>query len=175
MRRRRRPEVLRRKGDGYVLDLPDDTREVLRTLGRQIDPLLDDPSAEPNLRRLFPPAHTDDVLAEAAWQIEQGARLRDSRRSALAALDLPTGVVLTEDEVVAWLQGVNSLRLVLSARLDVTADEDAEVAAIEHAAALAASADEATAAAGQVVLATWAVYQELGWLVDTAAHALSGD
>ncbi|HYI61987.1 MAG TPA: DUF2017 family protein [Acidimicrobiales bacterium] len=172
MRLRRRRLVERKRKGRFVLNLDDDAVDLIADLAGQLDPLLDDPSADPGLRRLFPPAHTEDVLAEAAWQIEQGGRLRDARRVALAALDQPPGTVLNEDELVAWMQGVNALRLVLAERLQVTSDPEQEQAELEAALAAAESDDDAVAEAGRRALQAWAVYQHLGLMVSDAVDAL---
>ncbi|CAN5597014.1 hypothetical protein BH24ACT4_BH24ACT4_26290 [soil metagenome] len=55
--------VCRRRDGSFVLRLPEETIELLAALGAQLDPLLDDQSADAGLRRLFPPSHEDDVLA----------------------------------------------------------------------------------------------------------------
>lgn len=172
MRLRRRRLIQRNRDGTFVLAFDDDVAEILADLGRQLDPLLEDPSADQGLRRLFPPAHPEDVLAEAAWEIEQGARLRDARREALAALDRPAGSTLSEDELVTWMQGVNALRLVLAERLGVGDDPDHEEQAIEAAVLAAESADPAEAAAGQDLLQAWTVYQHLGLVIADAVDAL---
>lgn len=165
--------VVRRRRDGsYVLRLDDETIDLLATLAAQLDPLLDDQSADPGLRRLFPPAHTDDVLAEAAWQIEQGEALRDSRRNALAALDQPADEPMDEARLVDWMQGVNALRLVLAERLGMEdpADEEDQVEAAV--AELARTDDPAEREAIQQRLAAWQLFDLLGALVAHAVRAL---
>lgn len=165
--------VVRRRRDGsYVLRLDEATVDLLGSLAAQLDPLLDDQSADVGLRRLFPPAHTEDVLAEAAWQIEQGEALRDSRRDALAALRHPADEPMDEEHLVAWMQGVNALRLVLAERLGMESpdDEDDEVeAALGD---LAATDDPAEREALQQRLAAWQLFDLLGALVAHAVHAL---
>lgn len=172
MRFRRRRLVERGRRGTYVLRLDEEAVDLLSGLAGQLDPLLEDPSADQGLRRLFPPAHPDDVLAEAAWQIEQGGRLRDARRAALAVLDRPAGEALSEDELVMWVQGVNALRLVLAERLQVTSDPDQEQAELEAALAAAESEDDTLAEAGRRALQAWAVYQHLGLMVSDAVDAL---
>lgn len=164
-----------RRSDGtFRLDLDERERAVLADLAEQIDPLLDDPSADPGLRRLFPPARTDDLLAEAQWEIQQGARLRDARRAALELVRTSGDEPLTEDQVIGWLQGINALRLVLAERLGVDGDERTEEAAVEHAFALAEDPDldpdERDRAI--VVVYLWQVYDMLGILVGHAVRAL---
>lgn len=167
-----RRAVARRRDGSFVLRLADDEVELLTSLADQLDPMLEDPSADTALRRLFPPAHTEDVLAEAAWQIEQGSSLRDSRRAALAALRHPAGEPMTEDALVTWMQGVNSLRLVLAERLGVSADPSQEQDLVTALRDLAASDEAAEADRARQLLGAWQVYGLLGWMVDGAVSAL---
>jgi hypothetical protein len=165
-----------RKRDGtFVLNLDDDERALLAALADQLDPLLDDPSADPGLRRLFPPARTDDLLAEAQWEIEQGTNLRDARRATLGVVRAPGSRPLSEDQVVSWVQGINALRLVLAERLGVEGDQRAEEEAFYRALALvddpATDPDERERARRAVGL--WQVYELLGVMVAHAVRALS--
>lgn len=172
MRLRRRRLVERGRKGTFVLAIDEDTAELLVDLAEQLDEQLDDPSADPGLWRLFPPAHPEDLLAEAAWQIEQGDNLRDVRRKALAALEHPAGSNLTEDELITWMHGVNSLRLVLAERLRVGGDPHEEEAALEAALAAAESDDEILAKAGLNAIRAWTIYQNLGLMVSDAIDAL---
>ena len=167
-----RGAVARKRDGTFVLRLDADEVELLASLAAQLDPLLDDSAANPVLRRLFPPAHTEDVLAEAAWQIEQGSSLRDSRRAALDTLRHPPGQPMSEDQLVAWMQGVNSLRLVLAERLGVGDDSDQERDLVTALSGLAAGDDEEAADQARQLLGAWQVYGLLGWMVDGAVTAL---
>ncbi len=167
--------LVSRKRDGtFTLNLDDDEQALLTALADQLDPLLDDPSADPGLRRLFPPARTDDLLAEAQWEIEQGANLRDARRAALEVVRSPEPGPLTEDAVIAWVQGINALRLVLAERLEVGGDQSAEDAAIGQAFAIAddpdIDPDERDRA--RRIVHMWQVYELLGVMVAHAVRAL---
>lgn len=167
--------MVSRKRDGtYRLELGEEEQALLAALADQLDPLLDDPSADPGLRRLFPPAHTEDVLAEAQWEIEQGAQLRDARRAALEVVRAPAAGRLSEDELIAWVQGVNSLRLVLAERLDIDGDERAEEAAIERAITLMGDPDAPASErdAARRLINMWQVYELLGAMVAHAVRAL---
>lgn len=166
-----RRAVARKRNGTFVLRLDDDEVELLTSLAGQLDPLLDDPSADPALRRLFPPAHPEDLLAEAEWQIEQGGPLRDSRRAALAALSRPAGEPMAEDELVVWMNGVNSLRLVLAERLGVAGD-GSEDDALTNALAAAGGEGDADAEVARRFLGAWRLYELLGWMVDGAIRAL---
>lgn len=167
--------LVSRKRDGtYTLNLGEDEQALLTALADQLDPLLEDPSADPGLRRLFPPARTDDLLAEAQWQIEQGGPLRDARRAALAVVRAPEPRPLSEDEVIAWVQGINALRLVLAERLEVGDDDAAEEDAIHRAIAIAEDPDRDPAErdGARRIVHMWQVYELLGVMVAHAVRAL---
>lgn len=171
--RRRRP-IARDRDGTYRIELNDEVLDLLADLAGQLDPLLDDPSADPGLRRLFPPAHPEDLVAEAAWQIERGDDLRDSRRRALDVVRTARGGHLSEGELVAWMQGVNGLRLVLAERLGVDGDDNDDEQRIDRLLAVIdddAEYDEVRDAA-RAQLATWQVYELLGSLVAHAVRAL---
>lgn len=170
----RRRFVTRKRDGSYRLNLDDEVVEVLGLLADQLDPALDDPSADPGLRRLFPPAHPDDLIAEAAWEIQQGDALRDARRAALARLRENGDRPLDEEQVIGWMQGVNALRLVLAERLDVEQDPAAEEAAIRHAQAVVEdeNARPEDRDAAYRLLGQWQVYELLGALVHDAVEAL---
>jgi hypothetical protein len=168
-------KLVSRKRDGtFWLHLDEDEQALLAALADQLDPLLDDPSADPGLRRLFPPARTDDLLAEAQWEIEQGGNLRDARRAALEVVRAPAAGPLTEDDVIAWVQGVNALRLVLAERLEIDGDETAEEAAFSRAVAMLddpdVPGDERDRA--RRLIGMWQVYELLGVMVAHAVRAL---
>jgi hypothetical protein len=167
--------VSRNRDGSYSLRLDEDLAGLLAALSDQLDPLLDDPSADTGLRRLFPPAHPDDLIAEAEWQIVQGGPLRDSRRGALDALrSVAPDARLDEDELITWLQGLNALRLVLAERLEVADDphqEEAAVRAAERVLDDPSASDEAMAEARRR-LATWQVYDLLATLISHAVTAL---
>lgn len=173
----RRRFVTRRRDGSYRLNLDAEVVEVLGLLADQLDPALEDPSADPGLRRLFPPAHPDDLIAEAAWEIQRGDALRDARRAALARLRDSSDGPLDEEQVIGWMQGINALRLVLAERLDVEQDPVLEEAAIRR--AQAAIEDEHASPqdrdAAYRLLGQWQVYELLGALVHDAVAALDRD
>jgi hypothetical protein len=111
-----------RNRDGtYKLRLRAEERDLLRTLPAQLLGLFG--SGDPSLRRLFPPAYTDDVEREAEYQRFMADDLEARHRSTLETLantaDNPT---LTVDELNDWAGALNDLRLVLGTRIDVQED-----------------------------------------------------
>lgn len=143
-----------RRGE-FELRLPPEEREMLRSLSGQLLGLLGAGSDEPDLRRLFPPAHARDREAEAEYRDLIGSELLESHQEALrvmaATLDQAR---LDEEQMTAWLTGLNELRLVLGTRLDVTEDQTPLERADPSAPAMA-------------------LYGYLTWLQQQAVEALS--
>ncbi len=126
---RRRRAVIVRRGDGtFAVRLSDDERALLAGLVDQLDELVDAGPDDPLAKRLFPVAYPDDAAREAEYRLLAGEELRASRRSALEVMRSTTqATVLTEEQVSAWLQSINALRLVLGTRLDVQEDDDGTI------------------------------------------------
>ena len=68
------------------MELPDDVRDLLASLARQLAELIDDPEAadEPGLERLFPPASIDDPMEALGFEQLMGDALRAGKREAAA-------------------------------------------------------------------------------------------
>ena len=111
-----------RKGQ-YQLRLPDEERDLLRSLPGQLRALLSQDLNDPSLRRLFPPAYLGEAEREAEYRRLMGDDLLDSRRTALDVMEATIDAdVLDEEQITGWLTALNELRLVLGTRLDVTED-----------------------------------------------------
>jgi hypothetical protein len=97
----------------------------LRALLTDDDP---DPEAAPLLLRLFPVAYTDDDEREAEYQRLMREELVASKLASLTIVDdaLAGSGRVSEPELVAFMQSVNSIRLVLGVMLDVTDDPDSD-------------------------------------------------
>jgi hypothetical protein len=124
----------RREGDGYAVDLGDGTRRLLVELCRQSRLLLEheDPSSDPALDRLFPPAYPDDPLADLEFETTLGDAPKRARLAAIETVERTAHADhLTEDELLAWIAVVNDLRLILGTRLEVTEDPDDEGPALD--------------------------------------------
>ena len=111
-----------RSRDGtYKLHLGAQERELLRTLPGQLLELFG--TNDPSLRRLFPPAYTDDPEREAEYQRFMADDLEARHRAALETLaDTADNPKLSEEELTAWMAALNELRLVLGTRIDVQED-----------------------------------------------------
>ncbi len=120
--------VKRARGGGYTLKLPEDERQLLRSLPDQLRQLIVEGN-DPALERLFPPAYTDEPALEEEYQHYMRDDLREGHLGALAVMQetidtLQPGEAakLDEDQLSAWMKALNELRLVLGTRLEVTED-----------------------------------------------------
>lgn len=116
-------------GGGVRLDLPDELRELIASLGRQLDELLRDPDAadDPGLARLFPPAAIDDPLQTLGFEQLMGQAVRDGKLESAAILQATAERrQLSVDEAHAWMRGLNDIRLLIGTRLQITEDGDVD-------------------------------------------------
>ena len=129
---------MRAKGDGFVIDIGADEAALVRRLVAELRALLTDPDPDPRsdaqvlLARLFPVAYPDDDELEAEYQ----RLMRDELvQSKLGSFDIVDDVLdehrernttIDEGGMIAFMQSVNSLRLVLGTMLDVTDDPDVD-------------------------------------------------
>ncbi len=146
---------IRRRADGlFHVRLPSEEREVLAALPGQLRDALDE--GEPSLYRLFPPAHQDDPEANAEYAELVGQGLVEGKLRALAELERTAHAeTLSEEDLAAWLGGLESLRLVLGTQLDVTEETYA-------------SFDPADPDAPRIALYHW-----LSWLQEEVVQAMS--
>jgi Domain of unknown function (DUF2017) len=151
------PAIERTRSGEYRLRLNDAERALLRMLHAELRSLLEDP-ADPDLQRLFPPAH-DDAERESEYRGLVGDQLVDGRTRALQIVDRALdGGKLTAEEADAWLRVLNDLRLILGTRLDVTEET------------MLGELDPNDPNAQQ-----YAVYAYLSWLQEQLVAALSAD
>ena len=123
------PRAVSRSGSGYVLHLSRDERTVVVRLLGELRQMLQAPTTPDALARLFPVVHPDEPAREAEYQRLMRDELVTSR---LAGIDTVTAVLerpgrkvqLDGDELLAFVQAVNSIRLVLGTVLDVTEDDE---------------------------------------------------
>jgi hypothetical protein len=119
-----------KEGDRFVVHLSQGARGLLVELCQRSRALLEaeDPSSDPAVARLFPPAYQDDPLRNLEFETNLGAAPRTGKLAALDTVERTArATALTEDELLAWVGVVNDLRLVLGTRIDITeeaTDED---------------------------------------------------
>ncbi|HYF46356.1 MAG TPA: DUF2017 family protein [Acidimicrobiales bacterium] len=153
--------IRRRRNGEYELHLSGEERELMKSLVPQLRELLaagagggPEQPVDESLTRLFPTVYADEDL-EAEYQRLVRDELLEKR---LAALDVVEATAdeerVTEEQLLQWMGSVNSLRLVLGTRLDVTEDMDA------------IDPDDPNA----LLLG---IYGYLGWLLEHIVEALS--
>jgi len=144
-----------RKKGGYILNLPPEERALLRSLPAQFRDVLQ--TDDPSLRRIFPPAYTDDADANDEFQRLMREELLEGKLVALAMVEETAGADhLTGEQLEGWLGALESLRLFLGTQLDVT----------EETYAMELDPDDPSAPA-------LALYSYLSWLQEQAVEALS--
>ena len=149
--------LLTRGRDGrWTLHLGADERQLLAALAGELESMIDADPDDPSLRRLHPTAYIDDEEREAGWQLLIGEELRTTRRAQLEAVrSTAERTDLDDDEVQAWMQALNALRLVLGTRLDVSEDDEGLV-----------RPDDPNAAA-------YALYEFLGYMLERTVQSLA--
>ena len=147
-----------RRGD-FEVRLSTEERDTLRTLPGELRAVVEtDPSADPALARLRPPAYPDDPLMNLEYEMGPGAGLETERLRAAATMEATIDADrLSEEELSAWMSVVNDLRLVWGTRLGVTEETT--------------QADFPTR---DPRARSFALYVYATWLVDAIVGALSG-
>lgn len=127
-----------KEGDRFAVRLSRGVRGLLVDLCQQSRALLEaeDPSSDPAVSRLFPPAYPDDPLQNLEFETNLGAAPRSGKLEALDVVERTANAsTLTEDELLAWIGVVNDLRLVLGTRIEITeeaTDEDFPANDLRH-------------------------------------------
>lgn len=121
--------AFQKEGDRFAVRLSKGVRGLLIELCQQSRGLLEseDPSSDPAVARLFPPAYEDDPLRNLEFETNLGGSPRTGKLEALDTVErTATATALTEDEMLAWVGVVNDLRLVLGTRIEITEDATEE-------------------------------------------------
>ena len=140
-------------GDVVIVELPTGEREVLSQVLSDLRDLLIG-GGDDTLRRLKPPAHPDNAEAEASYRELVDDDLLRSRLEAIETVESTlSGAELDTSGVAAWMQSLNSLRLVLGEQLTL-----AGVDLVDDAMPDTASA---------------ALYEWTGWLLEQLIAAAS--
>ncbi len=146
-----------RRGD-FELRLSPDERTILRGLPDQLRYLIEneDPTTDPAMARLYPPAYEDDPIRNLEFERMAGDDLTSQRLSSINAMEGSIDAhLLSEEQLLSWLGVLNDLRLVLGTRLEITEETTEE-----------------DFAAGDPLASTFALYGYLTWLVDAIVRAL---
>ncbi|MEQ8439109.1 MAG: DUF2017 family protein [Ilumatobacter fluminis] len=148
---------------GFEIAVDDDEAALIRRLAGELRQLLtddaDDEHARALLIRLFPTAYPDDEELEEEYQRLMREELVASKLAALDVVDralAPGADPLDDAGLLAFMQSVNSVRLILGTMLEVSDDPDAD----EVRAGLEDSPE-------------YALYSYLSWLLEHCVRALS--
>ena len=143
----------RPEGDAVVVDLPAGEQDMLSQVLSDLRDLLIK-GGDDTLRRLKPPAHPDSSEAEASYRELVDDDLLCSRLEAIELVESTVeGAKLSALGTAAWMQSLNSLRLVLGEQLALTG-----VDLVNHKMPDTASA---------------ALYEWTGWLLEQLIDAAS--
>jgi hypothetical protein len=121
---RRNPVVQRIDGQTWRLVLAEPVRASIDRLLDQLAELLEEAPDDPSLHRLHPTAYGEDPERDRAYQLLAGEELRTRRQATIAAVraTLHQPGPLHADDLWAWVQALNALRLVLGTRLGIDDD-----------------------------------------------------
>jgi hypothetical protein len=120
----RNPVVRRRRDGRFDVVLDGAQRRSIALLLGELDELIEAGPDDPGLERLRPPAYLEDADKDAEYQLLAGDELRTSRRRAIAAVVASLEAeVVTDEQLWAWVQSLNALRLVVGTRLGIDDDE----------------------------------------------------
>ena len=126
-RRRPAPRVVA-DGGGYGLRLDERERALIRQILGDMRALLMLDADDLRVRRLYPAAYADDAEKEDEYRRLTHEELRSARLANVDTVEASIDAeVLTEEQLTAWMQAINSLRLVLGTLLDIS-DDDQELA-----------------------------------------------
>jgi hypothetical protein len=121
--RLRRGQVRRVGRDRFAVQLSAQERDAVRRFTMQLRTLLtsENPASDDAVARLFPPALPDDVLGNLEYEQHHGDDLLLGKLEALDTVERTLDSdELNENELLAWLGSLNSIRLVVGTRLGVT-------------------------------------------------------
>jgi Domain of unknown function (DUF2017) len=108
----------------YVLKLDQRERQLIRELLSELRALLSLGADDPRVRRLYPAAYADDAEKENEYRLLTHEELKSGRLENIEVVEASVDAkVLSEEQVTAWMQAINSLRLVLGTILEITDDD----------------------------------------------------
>jgi hypothetical protein len=140
--------------DRFIINLGERERAVIKAVCEDLLGVLDDPAAEPLLRRVYPIAHVSDATIDASYQEMVHSDLVSSRRKALEQIVATAELKeLDSEHLESWMIGLNTVRLVLGSRLDVVEDSSPEL-----------EPDDPD-------LPAWAVYEFLGGVIESIVRS----
>lgn len=109
----------------FLLTMEPQERELIRQLLDELRELLTLSPDDPRVRRLYPSAHAEDAELENEYRSLTRDELVSGRLASIDAVEATVDAELLDlEQLTAWMQAVNALRLVLGTMLDITDDDD---------------------------------------------------
>ena len=103
-------------------------RELIRGLLDELRELLALGPDDPRVRRLYPAAYATDQELEDEYRQMTREELQSGRLTSIDAVEASVDKeLLTLEELTAWMQAVNSLRLILGTMLEINEDGEEPV------------------------------------------------
>jgi AcrR family transcriptional regulator len=122
-----KPRIVAKRGR-YLLQLPDEERELVRQLLGELRTLLANGAEDPRLRRLYPAAYANDPEQQDEYRRMTQEELESGRLAAIETVERTADASeLTPEELTSWMHAVNALRLVLGTMLDVGEEDPFDV------------------------------------------------
>ena len=119
--------IIERSDAGFEVEILSWQRQMMEGLIPQLRELLL-AGDSPAIRRLFPTAYPNDAQANADYDALVHDQLLESRLAALDTVESNLEATqLSEPELYQWMQAINSIRLVVGTRLDVSEEDDPDV------------------------------------------------
>lgn len=148
--------IKRLRGGRFSIRIPEGERALLKSLPGQVEELMG--TDDPSLTRLFPPAYGGEHEAmEHEYQRFMRDDLEASHRRSLGVLAATADCEeLDAEQMGEWMSALNSIRLVLGTRIDIS--EEMSMAPIDE--------DDPDA---QLL----AIYHYLSWLQEQVVEALA--
>jgi hypothetical protein len=108
----------------YLVRLDERERELIRELLGELRGLLALSPDDPRVRRLYPAAYAEDAEFEDEYRRLTREELQNGRLASVSEVARSIDdSVLSPDQLTAWMQAINTLRLILGTMLDITEDD----------------------------------------------------
>jgi hypothetical protein len=106
----------------FLVTLDPRERDLIRGLLGELRAMLALEPGDPRVRRLYPAAYATDELEDEYQRLTRD-ELQRSRLASIEAVERSLEQeLLTLEELTAWMQAINSLRLILGTMLEITED-----------------------------------------------------
>jgi hypothetical protein len=108
----------------FLLRLDPQERDLIRQLLDELREILTLSPEDPRVRRLYPSAYAEDAELEDEYRKLTRDELQSGRLASIDAVEASVDAELLDAEQLgAWMQAVNSLRLVLGTMLNISDDD----------------------------------------------------